>query len=104
MASRQTSNQKRQHCYGELTTFLASGVGVGRGDKSEAFVRGNQARVHQRELCKCGSWEALGSLTYTHAVPLVLAFGALVLGSWDLGSGELSSGGDYNRGGIFPCQ
>ena len=41
------------------------------------------------------------SLTYTHAVPLVLAFGALVLGSWDLGSGELSSGGDYNRGGIF---
>ena len=44
---------------------------------------------------------ARGSLTYTHAVPLVLAFGALVLGSWDLGSGELSSGGDYNRGGIF---
>jgi hypothetical protein len=44
---------------------------------------------------------AKGSLTYTHAAPLVLAFGALVLGSWDLGSGELSSGGDYNRGGIF---
>jgi len=44
---------------------------------------------------------AKSSLTYTHAAPLVLAFGALVLGSWDLGSGELSGGGDYNRGGIF---
>ena len=41
------------------------------------------------------------SLTYTHGAPIVLAFVALVLGSWDLGSGELSSGGDYNRGGIF---
>ena len=29
-----------------------------------------------------------------------LAFTALVLGSWDLGVGELATGGDYNRVGL----
>ena len=29
-----------------------------------------------------------------------LAFSALVLGSWDLGVGELATGGDYNRVGL----
>ena len=48
------------------------------------------------------NWKsARATLGFTHLVPLILAFTALVLGSWDLGSGELSGGGDYNRGGVF---
>ncbi len=44
---------------------------------------------------------ARSSLGFTHMAPFLLAVIGLILGSWDLGSGELSSGGDYNRGGIF---
>ena len=48
------------------------------------------------------NWKAAkATLDFTHLAPMILAFIALLLGSWDLGSGELSGGGDYNRGGIF---
>ena len=37
---------------------------------------------------------------------LIIFFGFLgiILGSWDLGIGELSGGGDYNRSGIFSSE
>ena len=48
------------------------------------------------------NWRAAkATLDFTHFAPMILAFMALLLGSWDLGSGELSGGGDYNRGGVF---
>ncbi len=37
----------------------------------------------------------------TESVMLVIAILGYVLGAWDLGIGELSGGGDYNRSGIF---
>ena len=46
------------------------------------------------------NWKsARATLGFTHLVPLILAFTALVLGSWDLGSGELSGGGTTIEGG-----
>ena len=37
------------------------------------------------------NWRAAkATLDFTHLAPMILAFTALLLGSWDLGSGELS--------------
>ncbi len=38
--------------------------------------------------------------SYSELTCVGLAFAALVLGSWDLGIGELATGGDYNRVGL----
>ena len=38
---------------------------------------------------------------YDEALIVLLSIFGYVLGAWDLGIGELSSGGDYNRSGIF---
>ena len=48
------------------------------------------------------NWKAAKATSdFTHLAPMILAFMALLLGSWDLGSGELSGAGTTTGEGFL---